>query len=910
MQNPIGIAWDDQGRMWVAENYTYAERSQRFDLSLRDRVLILEDKDRDGRAETRRVFTDNVQMLTSVETGHGGVWLMCPPQLLFIPDADGDDQPDGPPQVMLDGFTVAQDNYHNFANGLRWGPDGWLYGRCGHSCPGRLGIPGTPDDQRIPIEGGIWRFHPSRHTVEVLCHGTVNPWGHDWDANGQLFFINTVIGHLWHGMPGAHFRESFGESVNSAVYERLDMIADHYHFDTRGAWSESRDGKANDFGGGHAHCGMTILQHPRWPEEFRNRLITLNMHGRRANRERLEREGAGYVGRHESDLLISSDPFFRGIEVQEGPDGALYVVDWSDIGECHEQTGVHRTSGRIYRVTTAEHRSDSLRLLKPGCLNNDGRLPQLWIRYQAGKVSREELLELSHNDDEHLRVWAIRLLTDFWPMDTVAGRLPQFRTPPDDVVLTRFNSMAKQDSSGLVLLTLASTLQRLNRPDRFELASALLQRGEFQHDRDLPSLIWYGLIPAAQQNPQHLASIVAGCEFPTTLRWITRFLAAHSADESQPLNQLLQTATALSADCQENALLGMRDAWRGWRKAAQPATWPEFHLTAGARRQPDIVLELSSLFGDGRAMEEIRALVTDGRADFRSRQHALEVLIETRPDDLRAICESLIRSRPLNATAARGLALFDDPAVARLLAENFRRFQPEDRNAVVEILTSRVTFARELLNHLTAGNRQLEPADLTAFHARQIRSLNDQTLTEQLSRVWGQLRDSPAERLQQMKELRESLTNSRASKNQGDLPNLVAGRQLFRRTCSQCHTLYGDGRQVGPDLTGAQRQNLDYLLQNIVDPGAVVGAAYRLSVIQTNDGRVLNGLVLSRDEQRLVLQTATEQLVVSADEIEEVRLTELSSMPDGLLTGLSPEQIRDLFGYLMHSSQVHLPEER
>ena len=168
VMNPIAMDWDHRGRMWVAENFTYAERSKRFDLALRDRVIILQDKDGDGVAETRKVFLDNVQMLTSVAVGRGGVWLMCPPQVLFVPDADGDDVPDGPPVVVLDGFTVADANYHNFANGLRWGPDGWLYGRCGHSCPGRIGVPGTPDEKRVPLEGGIWRFQPERKVVEAL----------------------------------------------------------------------------------------------------------------------------------------------------------------------------------------------------------------------------------------------------------------------------------------------------------------------------------------------------------------------------------------------------------------------------------------------------------------------------------------------------------------------------------------------------------------------------------------------------------------------------------------------------------------------------------------------------------------------------------------------------------------------
>ncbi len=267
VQNPIAMAWDRRGRMWVAENYTYAERPTRFDLALRDRVIILEDKDGDGHAESRKVFTDDVQMLTSVEVGRGGVWLMCPPQLLFIPDRDGDDVPDGPPQVVLDGFTVAQDNYHNYANGLRWGPDGWLYGRCGHSCPGRLGVPGTPDAQRVPIKGGVWRFHPERKVVEVLTHGTTNPWGHDWDRHGEGFFINTVTGHLWHLIPGAHLVDS-NPSPNPGVYERIDTIADHWHFDKAGGRKALSDATADSLGGGHAHIGMMIYQASQWPASY------------------------------------------------------------------------------------------------------------------------------------------------------------------------------------------------------------------------------------------------------------------------------------------------------------------------------------------------------------------------------------------------------------------------------------------------------------------------------------------------------------------------------------------------------------------------------------------------------------------------------------------------------------------
>ena len=230
VQNPIGMAWDQKGRMWVAENYTYAKRGVRFEMSLRDRVVVLGDEDGDGKAETRKVFTDKVQMLTSVEVGQGGVWLMCPPKLLFIPDADGDLVPDGEPEVRLDGFDVGR-GYHNFANGLRWGPDGWLYGRCGHSCPGKPGgclrhprriprngpLPSTEESGAITRNA---RWSRSWLTVRSIHGGTTGT------STASSFSSILVIGHLWHVIPltieqGPDITGNpvSGSSQNPLVYE-------------------------------------------------------------------------------------------------------------------------------------------------------------------------------------------------------------------------------------------------------------------------------------------------------------------------------------------------------------------------------------------------------------------------------------------------------------------------------------------------------------------------------------------------------------------------------------------------------------------------------------------------------------------------------------------------------------------
>ena len=898
VQNPIAMAWDARGRMWVAENYTYAEKAKRFDLGLRDRVIIFEDADNDGRAESRKVFTDEVQMLTSVETGHGGVWLMCPPQLLFIPDANGDDVPDGAPQVVLDGFTVAKDNYHNFANGLRWGPDGWLYGRCGHTCPGRLGLPGTPDELRVPMKGGIWRYHPARKIVEVLTHGTTNPWGHDWDANGEMFFINTVTGHLWHLMPGAHLHDS-RPSPNPGVFERLDTIADHYHFDTKGTWANSRDGKANDFGGGHAHIGMMIYQGNTWPENYRGKLFTLNMHGRRANMDRLERLGSGYVGRHEPDFMLSADPWFRGLEISTGPDGNAFVLDWSDIGECHEHTGVHRTSGRIYKVSYGDPKPP-VAMLTPACMNGPGKLPALWKQYQEGRTTPEMLRGLLQDTDEHVRVWAIRLLTDFWPLDTIVGPRKDAVYPSDDESLALFVKLAKEDTSGLVRLSLASTLQRLPVAERTELATALVSHSENADDAQLPAMVWFGLIPVADADPTALLSVTKVCTWPKTLRWAARCLAMKLERQPEPLNELLISTVDSDSRWRQLAVLeGMTDAFKGWQKAPMPASW---ETVAAKSPHKDLVRDLSILFGDGRALDDVKKTALDPEAEFAQRQAALETLIANRPPDLQAICTQLLDTKRLCSIAVRGLALVNDPALSQRLAADYRKFDPDDRPAVMNFLLSRAASAKAMLANVGDAKTQIPRADITAFHARQMRAFGDEVLTKKLTEVWGELRESTEDKRQLIQRLKTKLTPGVLAK-----ADLSQGRVLFQNVCGACHTMYGSGGRIGPDLTGSGRANLDYLLENIVDPSAVVPADYRMSTLTLKDGRVLGGLVAETNERTLTLRTPTEPLTIERSEIVKQEVSPLSMMPEGLLQVFQPDQVRDLIAYLMHPAQVPLP---
>ncbi|MGH7946856.1 MAG: PVC-type heme-binding CxxCH protein, partial [Opitutaceae bacterium] len=688
-----------------------------------------------------------------VEVGRGGVWLMCPPQLLFVPDRDQDGVPDGDAEVVLDGFTIPSENYHTFANGLRFGPDGWLYGRCGASSPGELGAPGMPKQARVPLRGTMWRYHPERKVVEVLSSGTTNPWGHDWDAHGELFFINTVNGHLWHGITGAHYVRAHTLDANPHTYALIDMHADHWHFDTAHEWQKSRDGAANAHGGGHAHGGMMIYQGDNWPAAYRDKLYTLNFHGRRANQETLERRGSGYVGRHRPDFFVSADPWFRGIELSSGPDGGVFVLDWSDTGECHNSTGVNRTSGRIYRITHGQARRNG-----PADLSQVGgrdlvalhthandwyvrqarlelatraanghalthgiedlharfetstdpviRLRALWTLNAIGAAKPAFLRAQLQHANEHVRTWAIRLLTDAWPLDTVVSRRPAAGdVAPDSRLLAELIHVAKSDASALVRLALATVLQRLPSASRVELALALGSRREDAADHNLPLMIWYGLIPLGGTDPHALARIAAECELPVTRKLAARRLTEEIEQSPAALNDLLTAATEKGEALQADIMAGIADGLRGWRRAPKPAAWDAFAAKINTSKNPALherVRDLNVVFGDGRALDEVKALVLDAKAELPARQAALRSLIDARPPDLRQICEQVLRVRFLNTVAVRGLALFNDPAIGDRLAAAYQGFHPSERGAVVDTLVSRPEFVRALLAQIPA----------------------------------------------------------------------------------------------------------------------------------------------------------------------------------------------------------------
>ncbi len=473
VKQPIAFAIDDRGRLWVAEGYTYPKRvgtppkmnsgaavpaaasplgvppegataqravgleaagttaplassstptpEQLKDIfGSVDRIIVLEDTDGDGQHDKRTVFLDKLNLVSGIEVGFGGVWIGAAPYLMFVPVKDWDNpQPAGDPQILLDGWDYARDT-HETLNTFHWGPDGWLYGTHGVFCPSNVGKPGTPVAQRQWVDAAVWRYHPTKHQFEVFAEGTSNPWGFDFDENGQLIQEACVIPHLFHMIQGGRYQRQGGahyavgpeetarfaakkegksdKTLHPFIYDDIKTIADHAHY-RGGQWTDKDRLASDDLGGGHAHAGLLIYQGDSFPAEYRGKLFMNNIHGARINMDVPVRKGSGFVGQHGADFLKFNDLWSQVVDLRAGPDGSIYMIDWYDKNQCHlnAMEAHDRSNGRIYKVSYGNKKAEKVDLQKL----SDGELVKLlasknaWHARHAQRILQERFASLT-----------------------------------------------------------------------------------------------------------------------------------------------------------------------------------------------------------------------------------------------------------------------------------------------------------------------------------------------------------------------------------------------------------------------------------------------------------------------------------------------------------------------------------
>ena len=911
VQQPIAMSWDTKGRLWVAENYTFAENPMRWDTKLRDRIIILEDKDGDGKHDGRKVFWEGGSYLTSVEIGYGGVWVLHNGTLSFIADKNGDDVPDGEPEVLLDGFNVKTIG-HNIVNGLRWGPDGWLYGRHGITDTSSVGAPGTPADKRIKMNCAIWRYHPTMKILETVAHGGTNSWGHDWNADGELFMINTVIGHLWHVIPGAYYRRMFGTHLNPHVYEIIEQTADHFHWDTGSeSWSDIRKGISNktlELGGGHAHVGMLIYQGGVWPKEYLGAVLTCNLHGNRINVDKLERQGCGYVGKHAPDFMKAKDKWFRGIDLLTCPDGNVIVSDWSDSGECHDNDGVHRTSGRIYKIVYG----DEVRRGEKGLAYHPyAGATKFILGYDLTKLDKEDLEQMSlQGNDWWSRMSAVELRTRGIELNKMSGAKSNAYLVNRDSWYKEKLSNAKQHqkfaesgkTNGPARLALASSMQRLSLEERWPMAFALAKHEEDANDRQQPLMIWYGIEPAVAADPMKGVELIKEAKLPTVRRLVARRIAEMIEAKPEAVDALVALMTE-QKDVRDDVLAGLAAGLDGFSSAKKPKGWDEFVRVAAPEpaEAGTTIQTLSVVFGSGRAADDLIVIVKNTEGDANARLNAFKSVTRSAKPELLPVIRGLINDKVLGTVARNALAAYDDPNIPKAMLNPWPGRSEEQQAATVATLTSRPSYAKALLEAIKA--KKVPATAISPFQARQIRSLGDESLNTLLTEAWGEIRDTPEAK------------KAEFAKWEGLLkPDVVAkadpskGRMIFMAACSACHKLYGQGGAIGPELTGSDRHNLKYLLENILDPSAVVPADFRVSVLNLKDGRTITGVIPEQTERTLTVQTPAERLTIERTQIVKQAQLPISLMPEGLLAALGDENVKNLIAYLMSNGQVEMPK--
>ncbi|MCX7665821.1 MAG: DUF1080 domain-containing protein [Gemmataceae bacterium] len=945
VHQPIAFCLDERGRLWVAECYTYPRRLPHNGPVLPenlkdkgDRIVIFEDSNGDGTFDKRTVFFEGLNLLTGIQVGYGGVWVGAAPYFLFIPIEPMTEKA-GEVKILLDGWGY-QDT-HETLNTFTWGPDGWLYGCHGVFTHSRVGKPGTPDAQRIPINAGIWRYHPTKHIFEVYAHGTSNPWGLAFNEVGEAFVEACVIPHNWHIIPGGRYHRQAGQHFNPYTYADIQTIAEHRHY--VGATPHGGNGRSDEAGGGHAHCGTMIYQGGTWPQEYHHKMFMGNIHGRRLNIDNLIPNGSGYKATRHPDFLLANDAWARFINLAYGPDGNVFLIDWYDKQACHNNTTEiwDRTNGRIYKIVHKDTKPVSgIDLQK--CTDAELLAYQFhaneWYANQGRRILAEraalgkwdtkkvnELLERlkqlaqqsSHPQAELRCLWASFALSGGVLPPAIGESAAQSKNPAVVVWAYRLASQNLGNKSAwnpstedmlrtlqknnvpAIRLGLASVLQRYPHKERVSVLKALFDYSADATDHNLPLMYWYAWEPVVADMPEEAMQIAAAGKIPLIRDFTARRVGALGTPESLAL--LVKYLGQAQADSDRQAYLNaLTESLRGKRNVPMPQGWPETFTALQKSSSAAIrnsALALAVTFGDRNAFATLRTLASNPMISAEARNGAITPLAEARDPKLPELSRTSITDPQTRSASIRAFASVEDAEAPALILKQWSALSPAEKREALMTLTSRVKYAEALLNAIS--EKKLAANELPADLVRNIRNLNDKALQEKINAVWGTVRETPEERKKLIAEWRAKL--SVPSKTE---PDLMLGRALFAKNCQQCHTLYGVGGKVGPDITGSNRSNLDYLLENIFDPSAVIQKEYAATVFTTTNGRTITGIVKEDRGKIVTIATADGTLTLNADDIDTRRDSLTSMMPDDLTKQLSESEIRALFAYLRHPTQV------
>lgn len=961
VRQPILVKCDPRGRVWTIQYLQYPNPAglkrvqvDRWSRTVYDRVpkpppegprgadriTILEDADGDGRHDRATDFVSGLNLCTGLAFGHGGVFVLQVPYLLFYPDRDRDDRPDGPPEVLLQGFGM--EDAQSLANHLTWGPDGWLYGVNGSTTTCRI--------RGIEFQQGCWRYHPRTREFELFCEGGGNTFGVTFDEYGRLFY-STNGGPFVHAVQGGYYYKSFGKHGplhNPYAYHAFPLL--------------ERDSVP-----GGPPTGGTIYHGGSLPQRLHGRFIAGNFLGHTVSCWEVQSSGSTVRAKFSEVLVDSRDTWFGATDLGVMPDGSLLVADFHDQRTSHPDPDAtwDRSNGRIYqiRAADADKRREMLeaagvtgkfdletfsserlvellvhpnrwfaerarvilgarqdpavnpRLRELAVQSSDAELAlqALWTLHVNGGLDDRTAIELLDHASEHLRFWAVRLLGDPRQVSPAAAKA--------------LEKLAGRETHPRVLAQLAATAKRLPAAACLAIVRRLLDRGAGEDDPRVPWLVWWAIESKAVDHRQELVAWLARPEsweqpaYRGNVRRLIRRLAAEGTEDSYaaasrllepvPAEQLASAASALAAGLGERATglggIGQGGLFAEFAEAPEPAAtgdspavvtplsgtlkeWIAKHWKAHLREPLWIGLALDANLANGR--RQLEALL-EAPASAPELKRQLLAILASHPAvvDRRAVARLLQPGQPESVVAAAMDVLGNQPGAEleeRLLPQ-YARLSPALKSKLRETLLSRPQGTRRLLALVESGT--LTPEEIPVEQLRLAALHQDPEIDAIVKRHWGRVgRGTPEEKLALMRRFNNDLRNGTG--------RAAAGRALFEKHCGVCHRLNGQGNQVGPDLTATSRERAA-LLANIVDPSAVIRSNYLSYVVTTQSGQTFTGILSDQNAARITLLDAKNQRrQIPREMVESMRESPVSLMPERLLEQLTPQQVCDLFAYL------------
>jgi putative membrane-bound dehydrogenase-like protein len=963
IRQPVSISFDSRGRLWVLQYLQYPNyaglKPIKQDQYLRtvwdrvpepppygpkglDRITILFDPDDHGVYRKSKDFVTGLNIASGFCLGNGGVYVMQPPYLLFYPDKNEDDIPDGDPEVLLTGFGM--EDTHSLANSLQWGPDGWLYGAAGSTSTCKIKNPAQPNDPILEFQQGIWRFHPRIKKFELFSEGGGNTYGLDFDQNGQA-----IAGTNWggfaclHQMQGAYYVKGFakhGPLHNPHTYGYFDHVP------------------YTGFQGGHVTCGGIVYQADTYPEQYRNQYIAANLLSNAVYWHKLEPVQASFRASHGGTLLDAQDPWFRPVDCLLGPDGCVYVVDFYDRRAAHLDPvdNWDKTNGRIYRIEyhgklresnhpipqfdlrnksntelldllrhpNVWYRREARQLLagradpslysklkKLAVGSGQTALEALWTLYVCGGADLDFLQRLYAHQDETIRMWAVRLTGDVAAPVGACSR-GSTKHPAEDALAL----LALTEVSSRVQCQLACTARRLPVEVTLKIIGGLLQHalavseklkpGEtYDPGPHLPHLMWWALEERCSTSPNPEQTFTA-LNIPSPLfgflteRIARRLMASDIPNGQKKLAHLL---TSWGETARFQILQGIASAT--WTGSIHPDLLVELKKLHREKPEDELLLNLLARMGDKEAIAVYTKRLADEMQSEEIRLQAADLLRQLRPPGAVVLLLeqfSLAKSERLRIVLLAALEAFDDPAIVPAVFQHYLTASPAVKRRAVQMFLTRPSWALALFERLDQGT--FPKAEVSMEQARAAVELGDRKLTALVEKHFGKFTTTTAGE----KQARIAWLNIALGREKG---NAQRGKAVFTKHCAACHQLHGEGGKVGPDLTTADRKNRQYLLTQIIDPSGYIRPEYVVQNVLTTDERKLLGIAREVDNSVELTNWVDNKLVtvlLSKSEIAELRPSAVSLMPENLLDRLSEAEIADLFAYLASDQPVKQEE--